>query len=314
MDSIVAYYFGMGVLPSLDERGAEAFQRQLYFALLSPALQQKSHIEAFRAFPTWMTAIWQLNEIWPTNGWGSVEYGPAGGETAGQVVGGRWKPLHYWLRSHLFSTYFSACDASGTCVVRNDNPLATLQAQLTVTAISTLTGTPIANLSGPTLVSLPRGAGALAWGCMDGKLSPPLCTPPTEVLSDVGCAANGTDCAILTLLRDAASGKVLAQNLQFWTVPSSLKLSKGVTINADFGQQAPDGSVPVTLSVNGGAAVLVLLSSAAQGRWSDNALQLLAPGQHQIYFLPMLLGGGGGPPVDASLLEKSLRIEHLGMY
>lgn len=59
MDSIIAFYFGMGVLPSLDAVGTAAFQRQLYLALLAPALQQKSHIEAFRAYPSWMTAIWQ---------------------------------------------------------------------------------------------------------------------------------------------------------------------------------------------------------------------------------------------------------------
>ena len=72
MDSIIAAYFGMGVLPSLDAVGAAALQRQLYFALLAPALQQKSHIEAFRAYPVWMTAFWQLNGVWPTNDWGSV--------------------------------------------------------------------------------------------------------------------------------------------------------------------------------------------------------------------------------------------------
>jgi hypothetical protein len=32
----------------------------------------------------------RYNEIWPTGGWGSIEYGSA---VPGQVEGGRWKPL-----------------------------------------------------------------------------------------------------------------------------------------------------------------------------------------------------------------------------
>ena len=32
--------------------------------------------------------VWQLGEIWPTGGWGSVEYATA---VRGQVRGGRWK-------------------------------------------------------------------------------------------------------------------------------------------------------------------------------------------------------------------------------
>jgi len=32
--------------------------------------------------------VWQLNEIFPTGGWGSLEYGSARGPTPGQVLGG----------------------------------------------------------------------------------------------------------------------------------------------------------------------------------------------------------------------------------
>ena len=37
----------------------------------------------------------RYNEIWPTGGWGSIEYGTVG-YTKGQVLGGRWKPLQHW--------------------------------------------------------------------------------------------------------------------------------------------------------------------------------------------------------------------------
>lgn len=251
--------------------------------------------------------------VWPTNGWGSTEYGPAGGETPGQVVGGRWKPLHYWLKSHLFAAFFSACDASGACVVRNDDPLAPLNATLTITAVSTVTGAPLGALSAPRAVALRRGAGALGWSCLDGAGAPPACAPPAAALARAGCAANGTDCAVVTVLTDAASGAELARNLQFWAVPSLLRVARGVTVATAVGAPAPDGSVPVTLTVGGGAALLVLLSSAAQGRWTDNALQLLPPGQHTVALQPML-PDGAAPPVDAALLASSLRVEHYGLY
>jgi hypothetical protein len=34
--------------------------------------------------------IWQLNEIWPTGGWGLLEYGTRS-QDGSQIVGGRWK-------------------------------------------------------------------------------------------------------------------------------------------------------------------------------------------------------------------------------
>jgi len=253
-------------------------------------------------------------QIWPTNGWGSTEYGCANGETPGQVLGGRWKPLHYWLKSHLFAAQLAACDATGVCFVRNDDAQAALNATLTITAVSTRTGSGAALSS--TRVSLPRGAGALTWACMGGTGLPPLgCDPPGTVLAAAGCAANGTDCVLAHRLTDAASGAVLATSTQLWAVPSALALTPGVRVAAAVGVQAPDGSVPVTLTVSGGAALLVLLSSAAQGRWTDNALPLVPPGQVQLTFLPMPRQGGGAvPPVDAALLASSLRVEHLGLY
>jgi beta-mannosidase len=60
----------------------------------------------------------QLNEIWPTGGWGSLEYGTP--SVQGQVVGGRWKPLHYLLKSSTFADVLVACGADGQCFLKND--------------------------------------------------------------------------------------------------------------------------------------------------------------------------------------------------
>ena len=40
------------------------------------------------------------NEVWPAASWGSIEYGPP--DQPGQLLGGRWRPLHYQLRSSVF--------------------------------------------------------------------------------------------------------------------------------------------------------------------------------------------------------------------
>eukprot|EP01047_Picozoa_sp_COSAG01_P040744 COSAG01_NODE_3448_length_6086_cov_4.407049_7_plen_61_part_00 len=44
----------------------------------------------------------RYNELWPTSGWGSIEYGSP---VAGQVLGGRWKPLHYEMRRSTFADH-----------------------------------------------------------------------------------------------------------------------------------------------------------------------------------------------------------------
>ena len=86
------------------------FKAQLYQCQLSQALYMKSNIETRRAQNQLGLLVWQLNEIWPTGGWGSLEYGTA---APGQVVGGRWKPLHYFSRRSLLAAVMAACGAAG---------------------------------------------------------------------------------------------------------------------------------------------------------------------------------------------------------
>lgn len=60
----------------------------------------------------------QFNEIWPTGGWGSIEYGTP---RKGQVIGGRWKPLQYWYKSSIYTDVMATCGADSKCIVRNDH-------------------------------------------------------------------------------------------------------------------------------------------------------------------------------------------------
>ena len=63
--------------------------------------------QAWRSSNVWGLLMWQLNEIWPTGGWGSLEYGTAAAK--GQVIGGRWKILHNLMRQSSFADVFVGC-------------------------------------------------------------------------------------------------------------------------------------------------------------------------------------------------------------
>ena len=75
----------------------------------------KTDIESRKASNTWGVLLWQFSEIWPTGGWGSVEYPYNSG-------GGRWKPLHHFLSQHVFTPIAVAVCADGRAYVRNDLP------------------------------------------------------------------------------------------------------------------------------------------------------------------------------------------------
>jgi hypothetical protein len=47
----------------LNETGARAFQRQLYFCMFGQALHMKAQIESFRGTNIWGLLLWQYNEV-----------------------------------------------------------------------------------------------------------------------------------------------------------------------------------------------------------------------------------------------------------
>ena len=370
---------------------------------------------------------WDVNDIWPTTGWGTLEYGTADASlTAGQVVGGRWKPAHHALEMGLFRDVIAACGSEGRCYARNDNPFGGIDATLTTTAVRLSDGTPVAVLS-TSAISLPAGGGAMQWACMGnatksplglhasgapppppppvaptctmnltasvdvdgpvlcpaypggtktatlgdccllsqaqpnascpsfvyitssqecyllvrfsgehasdsdhttGHIGPfpppppppppppgPFCDSPGSALANVGCAGNGSDCAVVVALDDAATGQPLSRSVFFNALPRALQFAADAAVSASVGAIAPDGeSVPVTLTVSGGAALWVVLTTLAQGRFEENAWPMLPPGQTQTRFVPILPASRGGPPIDAALLAASLRVDHLAMH
>eukprot|EP01045_Picozoa_sp_COSAG04_P023270 COSAG04_NODE_2740_length_3655_cov_1.514623_5_plen_174_part_01 len=101
--------------------------------------------------------VWQYNECWPTGGWGSIEYGFP---SRGQVIGGRWKPLHHWYQQSLYADVMATCGQGGICYVKNDG-CREFTGTLNVTSIDFASGN--ATVLKAQAVSLPAGPGAIEW-------------------------------------------------------------------------------------------------------------------------------------------------------
>ena len=284
--------------------GKVDFQGKLFFAQLAQALWVKSDIESRRSQNSWGCITWQFNEIWPTGGWGSIEYGTIG-FTPGQVEGGRWKALQYFMRRYIYRNAYIAASNAARIIVRNDDAFAPLNGLASLSFLSLVNGALLS--SSNFSVNLPRGGGATVWSCADPSvdyLTQP-CPSWSVILQKLGCATDGSDCVAMLTLRDSTSGALIAENFELLQPPSALALPNTVvtaTVNPSIN---PDGSVDITLSTSN-TAIFVTLTTLAQGRFSDNAI-FLSPGNTEISFIPW-------STLDLALLTSSLRVEHAASY
>ena len=292
-DNLIQVYFGAAQRAAIDDVGEAAFKRQLYQCMLAQALEIKSNIETRRSTNEFGTIVWQYNEIWPTGGWGSIEYGSPG--VAGQVTGGRWKPLQYFYKKSIYKDVMAACSGKdGACYVKNDG----------ITAVSvrvTIHAVPFAGAGTPSslfdqTISLPAGAGMTHFF-----------TVPALASLDAGAHV-----AVATVADASSSGAVLSENVIALAPPAAMKgalpASPGVVATVQDAPPAADGSVGIELDTKG-VALYVTLTTLAEGRFSDNAFLLTpAMGAVTIRFLPF------GGAADVALLKKSLRVEHVAMY
>jgi len=250
--------------------------------MLGQALQIKSQIEIFRADNYYGVIVWQFNEIWPTGGWGSIEYGTP---VAGQVIGGRWKPLHYWYRKALYTDIFITCDGKGNCILRNDLPT-TFNGTVAISSVQLTTGA--VSVIFQTALTLPAGPGSVKW------FSPDIHSidPTTTILT-----AQATN---------SSNNQIMCDNLILLSVPSQLILPKTtVTFNVNDTVNS-DGTVDITFNTTAPALYLTF-TTLANGRFSDNAFLALPPGG-KIQFVPF------NGPVDVAQLRNSLRVEHVASY
>jgi len=274
-DNIIDVYFGHS---DFDQVGEQAFKKQLWQCMVGQALFLKQNIETRRSKNQFGIIVWQYNEIWPTGGWGSIEYGTVG-YTKGQVLGGRWKPLQYWYRASIYADVMATC-GNGMCYIKNDHPTP-FSGTVTIDSINFASGK-TKNLV-TKKVSLPAGAGVSEFfpiPAVDGS---------SEILMS-------------EVKRD--DGTVESSHAIPFAPPKNMSLPKATVTFAVASAPNADGSVDITVKADA-FALYVTLTTLAQGYFSDNAYAMTA-GTKVVQFIPVQ----GFKMADLG----SLRVEHAATY
>jgi beta-mannosidase len=286
-DNHIEAFFG-DLQYNRDDVGAQSFQRQLYLCMISQTMWMKSQIETMRAENSFGLLLWQLNENWPTGGWGVIEYGPQPGMT-GQVVGGRWKPVAYLLRDVLYRPVFAACGENALCYVRNDN-IYSIDAIVKVEGWSLRENKMVAAYNYK--VHLDDGPG---W-TKQFRL-PQLVLDHAEV-------------ALIRVENDQ-SGEILMKSSVFlWRPPKSmpaLSLPVGFVYDAHArGKRSEHATIRIQ---SDRLCLYVLLSTELEGHFSDNVFHLRPNQVVEVDFET-----ADGATVNVDVLRRTLRIEHLGSF
>ena len=319
-------YFGVGLGPnSLDTVGKSAFQRQLYQHTMAQAWWIKMMLEQSRRTNEWGMLFWMLNEIWPTSGWGSLEYGPAPQTplsadetpgfipTPGQVAGGRWKPLHHILEATSFRDVICACDGDGRCFLRNDRAQqVSLSVSVTLLRFRDGQSTRITTVPDMNSTNLPSGPGSMQLFCVASHDNASSCEPLNSVLAAHGCHPEGTDCLLRleTTAEDASWAE--SSNEMLLSFPRDLVLPE-VHVDAQVVVTDDDSPAVSLLATHpgggqGGMALAVVLTTASAGRFLKNVLTLSPGVVTTVAFEPW---EDGGAVFDVGEFERSLRVQHL---
>lgn len=285
-DNFVEVFFGKSGAPQFNSSGEFNFKKQLYQCMLGHALHIKGKIEGIRAGNSFGVIVWQYNEIWPTGGWGSIEYGNP--KFDGQVIGGRWKPLHYWYKNSIFQDVMATCGQDGVCYVKNDSPVPFAGA-LVLNSTRFQTGSVMTLYKMP--VVLPAGPGTTKWFQTDAVQS-----------------LNGADEILEAVVTDG-SGAVVSHNIIPFATPENMILKKAV-LSVEASKDC--GGHYTALVTTDAVAVYVTLTTLAHGSFEDNAFLLLPPGR-AIKFIP----SASSPHSNETafeLFQKSLRVEDVSLY
>ena len=233
---------------------------------------------------------------WPTGGWGSLEYGSA--KSPGSLRGGRWKPMHYWFLNHMFQDVMSACGFVGrshtfACYVSNARPSAPFAGSLSLSTVDLLSGTsaPWATFQVAAVV----GPGALTWFYPNATLPNASTTLLVASLTEstLGVAATAFDMHVVHL-----------------TAPVNLIVARATLSTTVADQPNDDGSVDISVTTDA-VALFVTLTTAAPGRFSDNAFLMLPSAPYTIKWIPFMRGNS---TMDWELLKSTLRVEDHSAY
>eukprot|EP00041_Stephanoeca_diplocostata_P032285 m.1031147 g.1031147 ORF g.1031147 m.1031147 type:complete len:1000 (-) comp24121_c0_seq1:1760-4759(-) len=280
-DNIIDVYFGSEA-GDFDKVGEDIFKRHLWQCMVGQALLIKQNIETRRSQNEFGCIVWQFNEIWPTGGWGSIEYGTVG-YTKGQVLGGRWKPLQFMYKQSIFADVMATCGGDGTCYVKND-AITPFVGTVQIEALNFASGAKRTLVSKQ--VSLAAGAGVTEFFT-------------TPLLS------NGTKEIMLSTVTTSA-GAVLSHHAIPFVAPKHMELPKANVRVTVASTSNADGTVDVTLETDK-VAVYVTLTTQAQGNFNDNVLVLAAEETRKLQFVPV-------EGFVHSELTATTRVEHVASY
>jgi len=279
-DPLIRRYFGEDAASaaSLNTTGETNFKRQLYQCMLSQALEIKSDVEHRRSTNTFGVIVWQYNEIWPTGGWGSIEYGTP---EKNQVLGGRWKPLQYIYERHLFRDVICAC-SDVLCFVKNDGTIP-FAGSANLSVVNMYTGA--TRVLHAESLQMRAGAGISHW-------------------FDIDTTNVNTSSEVVTATVYHVDGTIMSQNIVTLALPKDLHLPKAnITAVVESSEPSIDGDGSFLIRVSSDVpALYVTLTTLAHGRFSEQAFLLNT--ETSIRFIPFVDG-----QLDA--LKASLRVEDL---
>ncbi len=242
-------------------RYPEGFDNFVYLSQIQQGLAIRTAVDYWRSLkPHCMgTLYWQLNDTWPVASWASLDHG------------GRWKALHYMARRFF----------------RPVNVVAVPAADGRTFQFSAVNDT-----AGPVGIDLkvfaldPGGRSEEIYSghreCGTDHAAtmaevPASAVPPGWILLYRWRASNGMEGG-----EHLVPGTYKALDLK----PAALKIET---------ESGPDGSASVTISA-ASPALHVMLETRAEGRFSDNAVDVLPDSPVTLRFTPSR--GGGGAPDD----------------
>ena len=170
---------------------------------------------------------------------------------AGQVLGGRWKPLHYMLESCLFKDVFVACGREGQCYVRNDGPVA-VNGTVMLRVLDVRSGAvrPIGAESVKVMVG--AGPAAFVWMCAGTGLSVSPCTEWSVLLQNAGCDIGSSSSCLLDIHVQSDDGRMLASNPSLlapaWSYLSSLSTQPAVLASVQSPAPPTGAAISITIT------------------------------------------------------------------
>ena len=215
------------------------------------------------------------------------------GHTKGQVIGGRWKPLHYMMARHLYANVMATCGswaahgAGNVCYVTNDG-IDAFVGSVEVSAVP-LGSNATAPAPPPHVVqvTLGPGPGVRSWFHL-----------PRDFWA---LGAAGTHVYTSRVL-DAATNTTASNHVILPAPPKDLAIQPAA-VTFKVGAAGPDGCVPITVAADA-LALYVTFTTLAQGRFSDNAILVEAGEPRTLSFIPFA-------GFDHAELTATLRVEHL---